>query len=605
MTDKIYKFINKNKYIMLIITFALIFLVQMYYGVQKKGYYVDEFYSFFSTNRTAGLYQPDREWQDNETIRNEFVVLDGEGFNYGLVKLVQSWDVHPPFYYYVLHTVCSIWKNVFSKWLGIGTNLIALLLSLIFLYLLCGELKIKEHHKLMLLLIWGLNPMTVSSVMFIRMYAWLTAAVLGCAWAHVRLLQALQDGRLYADSDSVKGRIYSYIRYIFPIMFISYIGFLTQYYYLIFFVFIGFCVVFYNMFLRNITASELRFERSGIGHNKGYAKGDENYVSFKKRLTESLIYVTSCAFSLVLAVLSYTACLSQIFHGYRGKEAMEAFSDSENIITRISFFAGLINDYLFSGMFRYLLLLIIIFIIVIQVMRKRLDNRSGSIGNVSLSVKLTDTVENVDSIRVSLLVLVVTTVLYFLTVSKTALLLGDTSNRYEMPVYPIILMLMFMAFYFILNGCMMISVRNNYKQIRIFAFVITSIMFITIDIKGLIVDKNVLFLYPEAQERLEFAAEKAADGDVAVIMYNEATPDNVWRLTDQILQYDKAYYVSEGNTDAISDIEVTSAESLVVYAASSDNQQEMLDMLQEVNPNIDSCTLMYTVDEIWTVYYLE
>ena len=90
-----------------------------------------------------------------------------------------------------------------------------------------------------------------------------------------------------------------------------------------------------------------------------------------------------------------------------------------------------------------------------------------------------------------------------------------------------------------------------------------------------------------------------------MIMYNEATPDNVWRLTDQILQYDKAYYVSEGNTDAISDIEVTSAEGLVVYAASSDNQQEMLDMLQEVNPNIDSCTLMYTVDEIWTVYYLE
>ena len=57
----------------------------------------DEYYTYFSTNRSLGLYQPDREWQDKQTILDEFAVKEGEGFNYGLVKLVQSWDVHPPF----------------------------------------------------------------------------------------------------------------------------------------------------------------------------------------------------------------------------------------------------------------------------------------------------------------------------------------------------------------------------------------------------------------------------------------------------------------------------------------------------------------------------
>ena len=81
-------------YIILIVSV----LLSIFFGFQKSGFHEDEYYTYFSSNRSLGLYQPDREWQDKQTIYDEFSVKPGEGFNYGLVNLVQSWDVHPPIY---------------------------------------------------------------------------------------------------------------------------------------------------------------------------------------------------------------------------------------------------------------------------------------------------------------------------------------------------------------------------------------------------------------------------------------------------------------------------------------------------------------------------
>ena len=93
-------------------------LLLLYYGNRKAGFHEDEYYSYYSTNRTAGLFEPDREWVDRDTFRNEFVVLQGEGFRYGLVSTVQSWDVHPPFFYFLLHTACSFFSGSVQQMAG-------------------------------------------------------------------------------------------------------------------------------------------------------------------------------------------------------------------------------------------------------------------------------------------------------------------------------------------------------------------------------------------------------------------------------------------------------------------------------------------------------
>ena len=100
-----------------LVAFVMIWVVLMaaafYFCTQKQGFHEDEYYTYYSTSRTDGFYVEDGQWMDRETYRNEFVVLPEERFQYGLVKLVQSWDVHPPIYYWVFHTVASFIPNVF------------------------------------------------------------------------------------------------------------------------------------------------------------------------------------------------------------------------------------------------------------------------------------------------------------------------------------------------------------------------------------------------------------------------------------------------------------------------------------------------------------
>lgn len=45
------------------------------------------------------------------------------------VTRMQTYDVHPPFYYLLLHTVCSLFPGRFSKWSGIGLNIVLFVLS--------------------------------------------------------------------------------------------------------------------------------------------------------------------------------------------------------------------------------------------------------------------------------------------------------------------------------------------------------------------------------------------------------------------------------------------------------------------------------------------
>ena len=115
---------KKTKYV---VCFTVLWLLQMaaafWFCTQKQGFHEDEFYTYYSTARTNGFYVEDGKWMERDEYRNEFVVLPGERFQYGLVKQVQSWDVHPPMYYWVFHTVASFVPGVFSKWTGLSVNL--------------------------------------------------------------------------------------------------------------------------------------------------------------------------------------------------------------------------------------------------------------------------------------------------------------------------------------------------------------------------------------------------------------------------------------------------------------------------------------------------
>ena len=61
-------------------------------------------------------------------------------FNYASVYYNQTQDVHPPLFYFLLHTVCSLFPGSFTKWTGLGMNLVLLGGTLAALYALGMEL---------------------------------------------------------------------------------------------------------------------------------------------------------------------------------------------------------------------------------------------------------------------------------------------------------------------------------------------------------------------------------------------------------------------------------------------------------------------------------
>ncbi|MBE5828332.1 MAG: hypothetical protein E7305_02590 [Butyrivibrio sp.] len=535
--SKDYKHIKK--YIFCLIFVASLAL-SLFYGFQKQGFHEDEYYTYFSSNRSLGLYQPDRQWQDRQTILDEFAVKKGEGFNYGLVKLVQSWDVHPPFYYFIFHTLCSFVPGVFTKWTGIITNLLAFALSFVFLALIMDRLKVSPIVEILTLLFYGLNPQTVSANIFVRMYAWLGALVLICAYLHIRLIQ---------EYDKKANELKTYfVSLLLPIMVASYIGFLIQYFYIFFFVFIGIATAWIIAFV-------------------------------KKDIKNAALYVLGCAVSLMLCIITYPACLSHLFGGYRGSGASGSFFDLQNTGMRLSFFTGLVNTFVFAGG-----LVIILLVILIGTMLKLAGKKKNPFVEIPLKKERKPQNGHIPEITA----LCVATFGYFFMASKTALLVGSASNRYEMPVYSLLILLIFMDAFYVLD-----SFRNR-ALVYVFAAILLALL-----LKGHVSDKNVLFLYPEDAEKIEYARENS--GEVAIVMFNPLTPHNVWRLTDEILEYDKVFYMDESNLEGITEPEIVNADKVILYVADEDHEQEAIEGL------VDSCKKLSDItwissEDMWTTF---
>ena len=580
--------------ILLILLFIQIITICVF-GVQKTGYHQDEYYSYFSSNRSLGFYYPDREWVDTDTLKNEFVVLEGERFNYGLVHQVQSWDVHPPLFYDLLHTVCSLTPGIFSKWQGLIVNLIAFIISYFLLVKLAGSVGMNRELRLILMFAYGFNPMTISCVMFIRMYMWLTVFVLALALCHMRLISLIK--KYYAGSELTGYKLAKpfdaefkkdFAKNVLGIAVISFLGFLTQYYFLIFMSMMGFAFVVWFLFLmpknrkkKNADGTEDEGQSQQPITIEGLLN-DEKFVKQAASMAERVMYIfvygIACIAALGLSVLVYPASLSHIFRGYRGQEAQAAFTDGSNIMERFGFFYGLARDYLFSG-FAWLIIVLVVLALIGLFFLLRIKGEKDKL--------------HIAHIRI----LVAATVGYFLVVAKTALLLGDTSNRYEMPIYPLMILL---AVYFTRIGIRVVIGNRKAFEIGI-PVLLTFVIFAIITFKGLYADNNVLFLYPEDEARIDYAKSVKEEGVPVIVMFNEKTPDNIWRLTDELLEYDKLYYVSEDNTAPLDDPEINSADDIVIYAADHDNRDEILQEIVETNPNVDNIEII-SLKDMWTLY---
>ncbi len=166
----------------------------LFVGYQKQEFHIDEIYSYILSNSYDADLISNADWMWDNWISgdsfNEFVTVQKEEkFSYATVYKNNSLDCHPPLFYWCLHTVCSFAPDYFSKWFGLGINIVFFVIAAVLIYMVSDELIQPYICKLLPVILWGFSQFAVDTCTFIRMYMLLTVFSLGFVYLHIRMFK--------------------------------------------------------------------------------------------------------------------------------------------------------------------------------------------------------------------------------------------------------------------------------------------------------------------------------------------------------------------------------------------------------------------------------
>ena len=193
-------------------------LFALYCCIIKSGGFVDEYYSYGFANSSQG-YNLIEVFDGNivnnvitSEIFDQYIMVESEeAFSYQYIMDNCSHDLTPPLYYCVLHTVCSFFPNVVSKWFGLSINLVSYYVILFFLFKIGYFLYEDRRIASLITFCYGFSRGGLNNVTYIRMYTVVTM------WAVMLTYFALR----YVREKRIKDAAISGI--------IICLGFLTQY----------------------------------------------------------------------------------------------------------------------------------------------------------------------------------------------------------------------------------------------------------------------------------------------------------------------------------------------------------------------------------------
>ncbi len=274
------KMTGKKIWLAMILILILQILNALYWGDKKEGYYIDELWSYGLSNSYYAPFLQDKEgymneWHEPEFYMDYLIVNAKEEFAYDSVYDNQVQDVHPPLYYMILHTVCSLFTGKFSKWFGLIINILFFGGIIWLLYEISGEVLGKENcARLIPPLIYGFSSGALSTIMYIRMYTMLTF------WVLLLVMLTFLAVRDYKKST----------RLFIGIGMTVTAGLMTQYYFLIFAFFISAVYILWRMYYH--------------------------------RWKEVIEYAVAVLGGVVVELLLFPASVSQILMGQKGKDSI-------------------------------------------------------------------------------------------------------------------------------------------------------------------------------------------------------------------------------------------------------------------------------------------
>ncbi len=241
-------------------------------------------------------------WVPGQEYVDYLAVSEDNTFNYASVYYNQRGDVHPPFFYILLHTVCSFFQGSFSKWYGIGLNICISVITLLVLYKMCAKHLGGKSLALAILATFALSCGCISTALFIRMYALLTLMTVLCCYAHLEIIYndfALNRKLCIAVFFSVLG------------------GYYTQYYFVLYAA--GIAAVMCVLFL------------------------------CKRRWKSLLCYVGTLAAAAAVGIAIWPFSIKHVFSGYRGRESLQILKSGDFLWLKAEYMCDNIWSYMFGG----------------------------------------------------------------------------------------------------------------------------------------------------------------------------------------------------------------------------------------------------------------
>lgn len=181
--------------------FIVLLIVQctymIFWGTQKSGYYVDEFFTYdnahyisASTPEREKLYDAEfmeyNRWFEVLEIKSTLMVQKEESLlNDSLIDNIKVFLQNRPYMAILNYVEAIFFEGEMNWWSSISINIVCFLLNQIFMYLLAMKLCNKRNTALLATTMYGFCGMAISMLVYVRMYMWLTMLVTLFTYLHV------------------------------------------------------------------------------------------------------------------------------------------------------------------------------------------------------------------------------------------------------------------------------------------------------------------------------------------------------------------------------------------------------------------------------------
>ena len=525
--------IDKKKALKYLIIIILILIgIRVYFGYQKEDFFMDETFSYTLMNMKegAGMIQTAPEfnniWISGDKIKNMLVVGKDEVLRYDIVYYNQTQDVHPPLYYFLLHTASALSFGNFTKWTGIILNIIIFVGICAVLYIIGKKIFKSTIWAFVLVAIYGVSTGAIFSTLFIRMYELLILFVL--LYLN-KIIDILKTNVIENKNISKKD--------IIQLVTIFVLGMLTHYHFIIISVLIS-LVLFIIMLFKKVKISRI------------------------------CTYVGINILGLLIYSAIYPSFYTHMFGTQRGTESTGNLLNLADYADRIKRGINVFDVNIFGEVGKIIIPIFILFI-TLAVIKKILENGLKKVEEKDGKKEETECID-----KYILGIVIISTIIYFMLVSK---IVPFMSIRYFLIIVPLIHIVLVYIFKFVMETL----VKKEILRISMVVIIILGYMLISLTVA----EKNE-FLY-KGSNNMYKEIEKTGVKDY-IYYYNnfyEVNSDITRYTKDVNVYFADINKVSENNSNeketGIAEIRKKDKINIFLYNTHLDKIDEILQKLNK------------------------